>query len=144
VATHLMQQRRNPEKVVSYSLKLMEMLATAAKPEDITPAQWGVKKRNMLGTSHWMIGLLYSTQNQYQLADKHLRLALPYLSNSDMLAGAYYHLGYVNYQIAEAGERIRIHDAVRFTKDCMNINSAVQYQATENLKAMKAEYGLPD
>ena len=61
-----------------------------------------------------------------------------------MLAGAYYHLGYVNYQIAEAGERIRIHDAVRFTKDCININSAVQYQATENLKAMKAEYGLQD
>ena len=59
-----------------------------------------------------------------------------------MLAGAYYHLGYVNYRIAEAGERIRIHDAIRFTQQCIAINSAVQAQATENLKAMKAEYAL--
>jgi hypothetical protein len=91
-----------------------------------------------------MTGLLYSTQNKFALADKHLRIALPYLKNGDMLAGAYYHLGYVNYQMAEGGERIRIHDAVRFTKDCIAINSAVQYQASENLKAMKAEYGLQD
>jgi hypothetical protein len=144
VATHLMQKRRSPEKVIAYSLRLVDMLTAASKPEEMTDAQWDVKKRNMLGTSHWMIGLLYSTQNQYQLADKHLRIALPFLNNTDMLAGAYYHLGYVNYQIAEAGERIRIHDAVRFTKDCININSAVQRQAAENLKAMKAEYGLQD
>ena len=144
VATHLMQKRRSPDKVIEYSLKLVEMLRTASKPEDLSDVQWEAKKRNMLGTSHWMIGLLYSTQNHYHLADKHLRIALPYLHNSDMVAGAYYHLGYVNYQIAEAGERIRIHDAIRFTKECMSINSAVQFQAGENLKAMKAEYGLQD
>ncbi len=144
VATHLMQKRRDPEKVISYSLKLLDMLSTASKPEEITDAEWQNKKINMAGTSNWMVGLLYSTQNQYKLADKHLRTALPYLVNSDMLAGAYYHLGYVNYQLAEAGERIRIHDAVKFTKDCININSSVQNQAIENLKAMKAEYGLQD
>jgi hypothetical protein len=72
-------------------------------------------------------------------ADKHLRLAIPYLKNSDMLAGAYYHLCYVNSQLAEAGERIRIHDAVRFTKECIDINSTVQLQAIENLKAMKPQ-----
>lgn len=144
VATHLMQKRRDPEKVINYSLKLLEMLATARKPEEMSDAEWQKKTTNMIGTSNWMIGLLYSTQNQYKLADKHLRTALPYLNNSDMLAGAYYHLGFVNYQLAEAGERIRIHDAVKFTKDCISINSAVQQQATENLKAMKAEYGLQD
>ena len=144
VATHLMQKRRDPEKVINYSLKLLDMLTTASKPEDMSDADWNKKKVNMVGTSHWMIGLLSSTQNQFKLADTHLRAALPYLKNSDMLAGAYYHLGFVNYQLAEAGERIRIHDAVKFTKDCININSAVQHQATENLKAMKAEYGLQD
>jgi hypothetical protein len=144
VATHLMQKRRDPEKVINYSLKLLDMLAAGSKPEEVSDAEWQQKQVNMIGTSHWMVGLLYSTQNQFKLADKHLRTALPYLKNSDMLAGAYYHLGFVNYQIAEAGERIRIHDAIKFTKECININSAVQYQATENLKAMKAEYGLQD
>ena len=46
--------------------------------------------------------------------------------------------------MAEAGERIRIHDAVRFTKECININSTVQLQAMENMMAMKAEYALQD
>jgi tetratricopeptide (TPR) repeat protein len=144
VATHLMQKRRDPEKVINYSLKLLDMLATTSKPEEMSDVEWEQKKVNMTGTSHWMVGLLYSTQNQFKLADKHLRAALPYLKNSDMLAGAYYHLGFVNYQLAEGGERIRIHEAIKFTKDCININSAVQYQASENLKAMKAEYGLQD
>jgi hypothetical protein len=143
-ATHLMQKRRDPDKVIVYSLKLIEMLSTTSKPSEISDAEWELKKQSMLGNSHWMIGLLSSTQNKFSVADKHLRAALPLLTNEDMLAGAYYHLGYVNYQMAEAGERIRIHDAVRFTKECININSAVQQQATENLKAMKAEYGLQD
>jgi hypothetical protein len=104
--------------------------------------EWQRKKETMLGTSNWMVGILSSTQEQYAVADKHLRAAVPYLTNNDMLAGAYYHLGYVNYRLAEAGERIRIHDAMKYTKLCMEINSAVQYQASENLKAMKSEYGI--
>ena len=76
------------------------------------------------------------------MADRTLRQALPNLKSSDMIAGALYHLGYVNYRLAEAGERIRIHDAVRYTTECISINSAVQQQAIENLKSMKAEYNL--
>ena len=89
-----------------------------------------------------MAGLLFSTQEKFAAADKHLRAAVPYLSNSDMLAGAYYHLGYVNYRMAEAGERIKVHEAIRFTQQCIAIDSAVQRQAMENLKAIRAEYGL--
>jgi tetratricopeptide (TPR) repeat protein len=144
VATHYMQKRRETEKIINYSLKIIEILGSKAKPEEISDAEWDNKKRGMLGTSYWMSGLLYSTQNRFALADRQLRMALPFLKNSDMLAGAYYHLGYVNYRMAEAGERIRIHDAVRFTKDCININSAVQQQAIDNLKSMKVEYGLQD
>lgn len=144
VATHLMQKRRDPERVIAYSVKLIEVLATKAKPEEVSDVEWDRKKRNMLGTSHWMAGVLSSTLQRYAAADRHLRSALPYLRNSDMVAGAYYHLGYVNFRLAEGGERIRIHDAIRFTKECISINSAVQYQAMENLKAMKAEYGLQD
>jgi hypothetical protein len=144
VATHYMQQRRETEKIIDYSLKIIEILGSKPKPEEISADQWELKKRSMLGTSYWMSGLLYSTQNQYSDADRQLRLGVQFLKDSDMLAGAYYHLGYVNYRMAEAGERIRIHDAIRFTKECININSAIQQQATDNLKAMKAEYGLQD
>lgn len=142
VATHYMQKRKENVKIVAYSQKLLEIIETKAKPEQISDAEWDHKKKNMIGTANWMVGLLLSTQEKFAAADKHLRAAVPYLRNTDMLAGAYYHLGYVNYRLAEAGERIRVHDAIKFTQQCISINSAVQAQAMENLKAIKAEYGL--
>ena len=142
VTTHYMQKRKENARIITYSLKLLELLETKGKPEEISDAEWDNKKRTMLGTANWMVGLLYSTQERFPQADKYLRAALPYIKNSDMLAGAYYHLGYVNYRMAEAGERIKVHDAIRFTQACIAINSAVQLQAIENLKAIKAEYGM--
>ncbi len=142
VATHYMQKRKENAKIIAYSQKLLEIIETKTKPEDISEADWVIKKQNMIGNANWMIGLLYSTEQKYDQADKHLRAALPHIKNTDMLAGAYYHLGYINYRIAEAGERIRVHDAIRYTQLCIAINSAVQHQAMENLKAIKAEYGL--
>lgn len=143
VATHYMSRRLYPDRVIAYSNKLIEVLESKPKPADLSDADWNRKRNNMLGTAYWMVGLLYSTQERFAQADKNLRRALPLLRNSDMIAGALYHLGYVNYRLAEAGERIRIHDAVRFTNECIAINSAVQGQAVENLKSMKAEYSLP-
>jgi hypothetical protein len=143
VANHLMGKRRDPEKVIQYSQKVVEILTSKPKPAEISDSEWEKKRRYMLGTSNWMMGLLLSTQERFHQADRALRAALGNLTNRDMIAGALYHLGYVNYRLAEAGERIRIHDAVRFTTECISINSAVQAQATENLKSMKAEYNLP-
>lgn len=142
VANHLMAKRRDPDKVIAYSNKTVEMLSVALKPSEMSEADWDAKKSQMIGAASWMMGLLYSTQEKFVMADRALRQALPNLKSSDMIAGALYHLGYVNYRLAEAGERIRIHDAVRYTTECIAINSAVQQQAIENLKSMKAEYNL--
>jgi len=142
VANHLMTRRRDPEKVISYSNKLIEMLNAGARSPEMSEPDWDRKKHQMLGVANWMMGLLYSTQERFGLADRALRQALPNLKSSDMIAGALYHLGYVNYRLAEAGDRIRIHDAVRYTTECISINSAVQQQAIENLKSMKSEYNL--
>jgi hypothetical protein len=142
VATHFMNKRRDSDKEILYSAKLVEIMTDKPKPADFDDVEWQKKKDNMLGTANWMAGILSSTQEKFAQADKYLRAAVPFITNGDMLAGAYYHLGYVNYRMAEGGERIRIHDALRFTKECMAINSAVQYQAAENLKAMKAEYAI--
>lgn len=144
VAAHYMSKRRDPEKAIHYSNKVIQILNGKAKPEGTSDAEWETKRKQMLGTAYWMSGLLYSTGEQFHAADRALRNSLPLLRNSDMVAGALYHLGYVNYRLAEAGERIRIHDAVRFTRDCIAVNSAVQNQAMENLKSMRAEYNLQD
>ncbi len=139
-----MQRRTNTEKVVSYGIKLLEMLETAPKPNGVSEEDWNNHIHDVMGQANWMVGLIFSTQEKYVFADKYLRAALKDIKNQDMTAGALYHLGYVNYRIAEEGDRIRIHDAIKFTADCARIPSAVQVQAAENLKSMKAEYALPD
>jgi tetratricopeptide (TPR) repeat protein len=144
VASYHMQRRSNPDKVVLFGLKLLEVVETTPKPAGISDDDWQAHIHDIAGQTNWMVGLIFSTQEKYALADKHLRAALNDIKNQDMVAGALYHLGYVNYKIAESGDRIRIHDAVKFTADCAKIQSAVQAQAAENLKSMKAEYALPD
>jgi hypothetical protein len=143
-AAYYMQRRTSPEKVITYGVKVLELLETGNKPADVNEGDWDRRKRELVGQTNWMVGLIFSTQEKFALADKHLRVALTQIRDGDMVAGALYHLGYVNYKLAESGERIRIHDAVKFTTECTKIASAVQAQATENLKAMKAEYGLTD
>src|SRR6185295_12052781 len=93
-ANHLMAKRRDPDKVIAYTNKLVEMLNAGAKPADVNEADWDRKRRQMLGTANWMMGLLYSTQERFGQADRALRQALPNLKSSDMIAGALYHLGY--------------------------------------------------
>ncbi len=141
-ATHLMSKRRDPDKVIAYSNKVVELVGSETKPADMSDSDWEKRRAYLLSTSYWMMGLLYSTQEKFALADRSLRAALPMLHNNDMLTGALYHLGYVNYRLAEAGERILIHEAVKFTQQCVEIDSAVQQQCVQNLKSMKAEYNL--
>jgi tetratricopeptide (TPR) repeat protein len=143
-AAYYMQRRTSPEKVITYGTKVLDLLENGSRPEEMSEADWARRRQELVGQTNWMVGLIYSTQERFAQADKHLRAALTQISDNDMVAGALYHLGYVNYKMAESGDRIRIHDAVRFTTECAKISSAVQAQATENLKAMKAEYGLTD
>ena len=144
-ATYYMQKRTAPDKVVTYGLKLLDLIDQAPRPQEYSEETWAARRKEMLGQTHWMVGLIFSTQERFQPADKHLREAMKYIRDrQDMAAGALYHLGYVNYRMAEGGDRVRIHDAVRFTFECSRIQSAVQMQAQENLKSMRAEYALPD
>lgn len=143
VAQTLMGRRRDPEKLVRVCSKIIQMAEANQRPSHYTDADWDKHKRRILSTAYWMMGLTQSAQGSYGAADRTLRAGLGYLrGDSQMLAGALYHLGYANYRLAEGGDRIRIHDAVKYMEQCVGIQSAVQEQARQNLAAMKAEYNL--
>ena len=133
---------KQPEKVLQYSSKLVEVVSTKPKPEGISDVDWEKKKNLMLGLGHWMAGTTYGAQNKHAQADKSLRSALPYIKdNEQLMAGALFHLGVANYQMGKGKSAAQMTEAVNFMKQCAALKSPFQAQAQKNLAVMRKETG---
>ncbi|BDC52188.1 hypothetical protein F183_A45030 [Bryobacterales bacterium F-183] len=141
LADHYMRQNDLP-KVVQFSGKLIEAL-NSHKPDSMTLAEWTAKRDRYLGHALWMNGVISSTLGQFHQADRSLRAALPYMrSNAKLLSAGLYHLGYVNYRLAELGEPNRVQEALKFNRECATLRGDFQEQAQKNILAIKSEYNL--
>lgn len=135
VADYYMRKNSDPEKVITNSAKLIEIMGSKPKPEGVSAEDWEKKKTTILGLAHWMTGVTYSTQNKFSDADKELREALPLIKgNNQLLAGAYFHLGLANFKMD------KILDAIKFNEACTKIKSPFQAQAARNLRAIRSQY----
>jgi hypothetical protein len=143
IAEQRFRKEDNPELVSNYCGRTIDILSKP-RPDYIVEEEWTKKVSQYANMCNWMAGISNSTLRRYALADRYLRAALPYAKdNAQMLAAAFYHLGFANYRLAEsAGERNRIPDALTFLKQCMTIKSSFQEQATKNVAAIKAEYNI--
>jgi tetratricopeptide (TPR) repeat protein len=127
------------DRVITYSMRLIEVMNTKKKPAIVRQEDWEKKKAHYTGTAYWMIGNTYINQNRFGQADSALRAALPMLRHSDQSAAAIlFYLGWANYKMDNFGE------AVRFYKQCMAIGGTYQEQAIKNLTALKNEQGIQD
>ncbi len=143
VADHYMNRAKDPDKVIVYAGKLVAVMERKARPEGVSAEDWEKKKKLMLGLGHWMTGVTYSTQNKFLPADKELRVALPLVQdNQDLLPGALFHLGVVNFKLGDAkgGDEQRIIDALKFSQQCAAMKSPFQAYAQQNVKAIRARY----
>ncbi len=60
-----------------------------------------------------------------------------------MLAAAYFYLGYDNYALAgELGDKGRAIEAVRFSKQCADMDSPFRSLALKNLEALRNDYNV--
>jgi tetratricopeptide (TPR) repeat protein len=135
VADSYLQKKREPDRVLAYSAKMIEVMNGKPKPEGVSDADWEGRKKLILGLGHWMTGKLYFGQNKYSLADKSLRQALPFVdSNTELKADTLFHLALANYKME------KIQDAVDFNKACAAIKSRYQAQAAKNLAAIRSQY----
>lgn len=144
IAEHYFRAGGNPDKVVLYAQKTIDLLQTKKKPASVSEDEWNTKRTSYLRQSYYLAGMVSSTQGRYSQADKYLRSALPFLRGSDqMMSAALYHLGYANYKLAEVpGERNRIFDALNFAKQCVAGRGPFADQAAKNVQAIKSEYNL--
>jgi tetratricopeptide (TPR) repeat protein len=139
VAEGYLRRGSAPDKVLAYSTRLIELMATKKKPAVARQEDWDKKKAYYTGTAHWIIGNVYINQNRFVLADSALRAALPLLSqNHPSSASILFYLGWSNYKLERYAE------AVAFFKQCMAIPGQYQELAIKNLTVIRNEQGIQD
>jgi hypothetical protein len=135
VADNCLQKGKDPDKVVSYSTKLIDVMNTKAKPAGASDADWENRKKTITGLGHFMIGKQYFNEKKYGPADKELRVALPLVeNNSDLKAEVLFELGFSNYKMEN------IMEALKFNQQCAAIKSRFQAQAAKNVTVIKSQY----
>jgi hypothetical protein len=136
------QRGDSPEKLAHHATRVIEILSAKPRPENIAAADWERKKSQYLTAAYYAGGIASSLLRRFGVADRYLRAALPLVKDPGQLAAVYYHLGFVNYKLAETGERGRVPEALRFNELCAAIKSTYQEQALKNISAIKSEYNL--
>ena len=129
--------------VLQYTGKLIEVLS-GAKPQDMSDADWKLRRERYLVSALWLNGINSSLRGNFAQADRSLRAVLPHIrTNGQLLSTGLYHLGYVNYQLAEKGEPNRVFEGLKFFLECSQLKSNYQEQAQRNIAAIKSEFNIP-
>lgn len=137
VADAYMNKKQN-DKALAASTKLIETLKAKPKPENIPQADWDNKKNQSLGRAHWMTGIIYADQQNWPAADSALRAAVPYIKNNQALEGpAYFYLGLANYRMGKGKNRAQMADALKFSEQSAGIKGPFQGPASQNVKAIR-------
>jgi tetratricopeptide (TPR) repeat protein len=130
-------------RVIAFTGKLIEILS-GAKPAELSDADWKLRRERYLLPALWLNGISNSLRGNFAQADRSLRAVLPSIrSNPTLLSTGLYHLGYVNYQLAEKGEPNRVFEGLKFFQECAQIKSNYQEQAAKNIVAIKSEFNIP-
>ena len=144
VADYYMNREKELPKVLSYALRLLDLMPRKPKPDSVNDADWNKKKAKYLGWSNWLAGVVYGKQARYGLSDRYLRAALPFIAgDSRLLAAAYFYLGYANYALAgQTSDKALALEAAKFSKLCAGIDGPFQSLARKNLETLRNEYNV--
>jgi|SRR5579872_722360 len=134
-ANGYMQKNKEPDKVIAYSGKLVEVMNAKPKPDGVTDADWASRKASTIGLAHYFPGKVYFNQKKYGQADKELRIALPLLeSNPALKPEVLFLLGFSDYKLENPM------DALKYLQQCAAIRSPFQAQAAKNVTVIKSQY----
>jgi hypothetical protein len=144
IADHDMSLEKNLPQVLAYALRILELVQAKPQPAEITPSDWAKKKAKYTGWANWLAGVVYGKQARYGLSDRYLRVALTYIQGDQrLLAAAYFYLGYANYALAgELADKGRAFEAVKFSKECADMDSPFRSLARKNLEALRNDYNV--
>jgi tetratricopeptide (TPR) repeat protein len=124
----MLEQRGNYPKIQAHGQRVIDLAAKL--PAD--------KQAYYLGAAQLMVGNTYVNTNNFAMADKHLRLALPYLKGSgNTEAAVLFFLGWANYNMEKYPE------AADYFQQCTAFGGQFGEQASKNITAMQGERRIP-
>jgi hypothetical protein len=144
IANHYMSREEDLSKVLTYSLRVLEVMEKKSKPSGVSAEEWGKKKARYTGGANWMVGVVYGKQARYGLSDRYLRAALDQIQDdAQLLAAAYFYLGYDNYALAgQLRDKSRAIEAAKFSKLCLAIEGPFQPLAQKNLEVLRNDFNV--
>jgi tetratricopeptide (TPR) repeat protein len=130
-----MQQKKEPEKVHTYSAAIVQLMGQKAKPEGLSDADWTAHKNQITGLARYLNGKQYHNENNFAKADQELRAALPLVeTNATIKPEVLYMLAISNFKLEKPQE------AANYFRACAAIKSPYQQLATTNLARVKTQY----
>jgi tetratricopeptide (TPR) repeat protein len=137
VADTYFRQRRELDKVVSYSNLMLDLVNGKPKPEGVSDDDWSRQRHNLTFLAHWMIGTVHIYREQWPGAEKELRLALALHGGQDQVtAGILTSLGWANYKLKNIPEALKLYE------QCARIPGQYQKSAEQTILSIKSEYAL--
>ena len=135
VADSYLQQKKEPEKIHTYSAKIVQLMGQKPKPEGVSDADWTARKNLITGLAHYLNGKLYHNENKFAKADEELRAALPLVEgNAAVKPEVLFMLALSNYKLEKPQE------AANYFRACAAVKSPFQQMATTNLARLKTQY----
>ncbi|MEO8591954.1 MAG: hypothetical protein ABI759_01405 [Candidatus Solibacter sp.] len=77
LANQYMEQKKEAEKIHSYSARIVQLMGQKAKPEGVSDVDWNSRRNLVVGLAHYMSGKQYHNDSNFAKADVELRAALP-------------------------------------------------------------------
>ncbi len=134
VINEYVEKKRDPEKVIAYSARLVELMDTKPKPEGVSDDDWAKRKKSLSGLAHFWSGSTSFTLKKYPAADKELRAAIPLVEGNDQLKAATLFFAGLN-----SNSMKNLPDALMFNQQCAAIKSQFQAQAVKNVNVLKSQ-----
>lgn len=124
----MLEQRTNYAKIQAHGQRILELAAKL--PAD--------RQGYYAGAAQLMIGNTYVNSNNFAMADKHLRAALPYMKGMGSTeAAVLFYLGWANYNMEKYPE------AAAYFQQCSTFGGQFGEQASRNITAMQRERRIP-
>ncbi|MFB3826063.1 MAG: hypothetical protein ACE15B_04805 [Bryobacteraceae bacterium] len=143
VAADNAMNRKQMERALTFSRRLVAVVSKHPKPEGISAADWERKRVNCLSRGYWITGVVTAEKGLYAEADRNLRAVLPMLKGNDaMAAAAFFYLGVANHQLGQTTlNKQRVLEAQKFSEQAAKISGPLAEQAWKNALASKAVAG---